>query len=86
MVFCIAMIRAGIVGGMFTFLIWSLPGAIGMYGLSLGVQKMPDQLPPAVYALLSGLNASTVGIIALAAVQVSNFDDALVNGYLIVFS
>lgn len=86
MVFCIAMIRAGIVGAMFTFLIWSLPGAIGMYGLSLGVQKMPDQLPPAVYALLSGLNASTVGIIALAAVQVNNFDDALVNGYLTIFS
>lgn len=42
-----------------------------MYGLSLGVQQMPDRLPPAVYALLSGLNASTVGIVALAAVQVS---------------
>lgn len=48
----------------------SLPGAIGMYGLSLGVQQMDDVLPGAVYALLSGLNASTVGVIALAAVQV----------------
>ncbi|CAO2657584.1 Nn.00g037100.m01.CDS01 [Neocucurbitaria sp. VM-36] len=55
----------------FTFLLWSLPGAIGMYGLSLGVQKMPDRLPPLVYALLSGMNASTVGIIALAAVQLA---------------
>jgi chromate transport protein ChrA len=71
MVFCIAMIRAGIIGATFTFLVWSLPGAIGMYGLSLGVQRMPDRLPPMVYALLSGLNASTVGIVALAAVQVS---------------
>lgn len=31
---------------------------------------MDDVLPGAVYALLSGLNASTVGVIALAAVQV----------------
>jgi chromate transport protein ChrA len=74
MVFCIAMIRAGIIGAIFTFLLWSLPGAIGMYGLSLGVQRMPDQLPPAVYALLSGLNASTVGVVALAAVQVSPYN------------
>lgn len=49
---------------------YSLPGAFGMYGLSLGVQKMGTILPGAVYALLSELNASTVGIIALAAVQV----------------
>lgn len=32
---------------------------------------MPDRLPPIVYALLSGMNASTVGIIALAAVQLA---------------
>ena len=48
----------------------SLPGAIGMYGLSLGVQQIGETLPNIVYALLSGLNASTVGIIALAGVQV----------------
>ena len=43
-----------------------------MYGLSLGVQRMGDVLPSPVYALLSGLNASTVGIIALAAVQLAD--------------
>ncbi|KFY84086.1 hypothetical protein V498_07864, partial [Pseudogymnoascus sp. VKM F-4517 (FW-2822)] len=48
-----------------------LPGAIGMYALSLGVQRMNEILPLPVYALLSGLNASTVGIIALAAVQLA---------------
>jgi len=48
----------------------SLPVAIGMYGLSLGVEHMNSVLPSPVYALLSGLNASTVGIVALAAVQV----------------
>ena len=49
----------------------SLPGAIGMFGLALGVQHVSEALPDAVYALLSGLNAATVGLVALAAVQVS---------------
>lgn len=50
---------------------FSLPGAIGMYALSLGVQNMSETLPELAYSLLSGLNASTVGIVALAAVQLS---------------
>lgn len=56
---------------MLAFLLWSLPGAIGMYLLSLGVSKIDPILPGPVYALLSGLNSSTVGIIALAAVQLA---------------
>ncbi|OCL13514.1 chromate transporter [Glonium stellatum] len=71
MAFCIALIHAGFLPALFVFLVWSLPGAIGMYGLSLGVQRMSEILPGIVYALLSGLNASTVGIIALAAVQLA---------------
>jgi chromate transport protein ChrA len=70
MIFCISLIHAGVVPAIFAFFLWSLPGAIGMYGLSLGVQHMPERLPSIAYALLSGMNASTVGIIALAAVQV----------------
>ncbi|KAI4164810.1 MAG: hypothetical protein LQ342_001443 [Letrouitia transgressa] len=42
-----------------------------MFCFSLGVSRIGDKLPGAVYALLSGLNAATVGIIALAAVQLS---------------
>lgn len=42
-----------------------------MYALSLGVGRIGETLPLPVYALLSGLNASTVGIIALAAVQLA---------------
>ena len=42
-----------------------------MYALSLGVQNMSETLPKPVYSLLSGLNASTVGIVALAAVQLA---------------
>src|ERR1700728_358971 len=42
-----------------------------MFCFSLGVSRIGDKLPGAVYTLLSGLNAATVGIIALAAVQLS---------------
>lgn len=49
----------------------SLPGALGMYGLSIGVSHIGEALPSQVYALLSGLNSATVGIILLAAVQLA---------------
>lgn len=42
-----------------------------MYGLALGIGRIGERLPDPVYALLSGLNSATVGIIALAAVQLS---------------
>jgi chromate transport protein ChrA len=71
MVFCLAQVHAGIIPALFVFLLWSLPGAVGMFALSLGVRRMNEILPDPVYALLSGLNASTVGIIALAAVQLA---------------
>ncbi|KAK0385318.1 hypothetical protein NLU13_7794 [Sarocladium strictum] len=69
--YCINLIHSGFVSAILAFLIWSLPGALGMYGLSLGVHNISSTLPRQVYALLSGLNAATVGIIALAAVQLS---------------
>jgi chromate transport protein ChrA len=71
MLFCVVLIHAGLIPAIFVFLTWSLPGAIGMYALSQGVQRVNNVLPSLVYALLSGLNASTVGIIALAAVQLA---------------
>lgn len=49
----------------------SLPGAIAMFGFALGVRRISEDLPGPVYALLTGLNASTVGIVALAAVQLA---------------
>ena len=42
-----------------------------MLGLAIGVSNIGETLPRPVYALLSGLNAATVGIIALAAVQLA---------------
>ncbi|KAF4810260.1 hypothetical protein CGCSCA5_v010719 [Colletotrichum siamense] len=72
MVYCINLIRHGAPGAILAFFIWSLPGAVGMYALSIGVSSIGTSLPRAVYALLSGLNAATVGIIALAAVELSH--------------
>lgn len=42
-----------------------------MYGLAAGISRVGTILPIPVYALLSGLNAATVGIIALAAVRLA---------------
>lgn len=42
-----------------------------MAALAAGVRSFPDKLPPIVLALLTGLNASAVGLIALAAYQLS---------------
>jgi chromate transport protein ChrA len=42
-----------------------------MYALSIGVANIDETLPGPVYALLSGLNSATVGVIALAAVELS---------------
>ena len=47
------------------------PGAIAAYTLAIGVTKINDNLPAPAYALLSGLDAAMVGIIALTSVQLS---------------
>ncbi|KAH7184645.1 FAD dependent oxidoreductase-domain-containing protein [Fusarium flagelliforme] len=72
MLYCINLIHGGFLQALLAFLIWSIPGCFGMFGLSVGVSTIGDTLPRAVYALLSGLNAATVGVIALAAVELSD--------------
>jgi chromate transport protein ChrA len=72
MLYCINLRRNGFLAAVLAFFIWSLPGAVGMYALALGVTRINETLPSIAYAVLSGLNAATVGIIALAAVQLSN--------------
>ncbi|EST04804.1 Chromate transporter [Kalmanozyma brasiliensis GHG001] len=69
--FSIAVARNGTLAGLIAFLFWSLPGAAGMAALGAGVRSFPDRLPPIVLALLTGLNAAAVGLIALAAYQLS---------------
>ncbi|OAA47843.1 Chromate transporter [Metarhizium rileyi] len=72
MLYCINLIHGGLFAAILALLAWSLPGALGMFGLSIGASSIGDTLPGSVYALLSGLNAATVGIIALAAVEISH--------------
>lgn len=69
--FSIAVARNGTLAGFIAFLFWSIPGAAGMAALGAGVRKFPDRLPPIVLGLLTGLNAAAVGLIALAAYQLS---------------
>jgi hypothetical protein len=64
-------IQARIIPALVVFFIYALPGAIAMYGFSLGVQCIIGNLPNPVYALLSGVNAATVGFMALASVQLA---------------
>ncbi|KAH6853905.1 chromate transporter-domain-containing protein [Chaetomium sp. MPI-CAGE-AT-0009] len=71
MLYCINLIHDGFLSAVLGFLIWSLPAALGMFGLAVGISNVSETLPRPVYALLSGLNAATVGIIALAAVQLA---------------
>lgn len=71
MLFSINVLRYGFWVGLLAFLVWSLSMAIAAAGLGVGIAKVGNRLPDPVYALLSGLNSATVGIIALAAVQLS---------------
>jgi len=72
MIYGVNVLRYGFWNGLAAFVAWSLPMAIASFGLAVGVGNIGDRLPGPAYALLSGLNSATVGIIALAAVQLSN--------------
>lgn len=71
MVFAINVLHYGFWTGLLSSFVWSLPMAIAAFGLAVGIGNVGEELPGPVYALLSGLNSATVGIIALAAVQLS---------------
>jgi chromate transport protein ChrA len=72
MIYGINVLHYGFRVGLGAFVVWSMPMAIASFGLAVGVGSIENQLPGPAYALLSGLNSATVGIIALAAVQLSN--------------
>lgn len=71
MLYSINVIRSGFGAGLLSLMLWTLPGAAGMYGLALGISQVSEILPAIVYAFLTGLNSGTVGVILLAAVQLS---------------
>ncbi|KAK4055708.1 hypothetical protein OIV83_000254 [Microbotryomycetes sp. JL201] len=43
-----------------------------MAGVGFGVRRIPDTLPDIVFALFTGINAAAVGLVLLAAYQLSN--------------
>ncbi|KAI5364659.1 Putative chromate transporter [Septoria linicola] len=71
MLYSINVMRYGLLTGLAALMVWCLPMAIAAWGLALGVGRIEDQLPGPAYALLSGLNSATVGLVALAAMQLS---------------
>ncbi|KAG8532307.1 uncharacterized protein KY384_003948 [Bacidia gigantensis] len=71
MLLCINAVRHGLASGFLAVGMFALPGALAMYALAIGVSHLQTNLPPAVYALLSGFNAAAVGLIAFAAVKLA---------------
>ena len=71
MLYGINVMRYGFGTGLLAFVVWSLPMSLVAFGLGLAVGRIQTTLPDPVYALLSGLNSATVGIVALAAYQLS---------------
>ncbi|KAK9450251.1 chromate transporter-domain-containing protein [Limtongia smithiae] len=72
LLFIITILHTSLIPALVSFIYWALPGAAGMFALALGVGQIGSTLPDPVYALLSGLNAATVGVIFVAAIQLSN--------------
>jgi chromate transport protein ChrA len=72
MLYGINVLRYGFWVALAAFGVWSLPMAIASFGLAVGVGNIGDELLGPAYALLSGLSSATMGIVALAAVQLSN--------------
>ncbi|ORY91695.1 putative chromate ion transporter [Leucosporidium creatinivorum] len=69
--FSISALRGGILAALLSFVLLTAPGAIIMIGIGFAVKRIPDTLPPIVFGLFTGLNASAVGLVALAAYQLS---------------
>ncbi|KDQ53507.1 hypothetical protein JAAARDRAFT_72469 [Jaapia argillacea MUCL 33604] len=70
--FTVALLRGGILCGVWSFVLGTFPGSIAMIALGYGVKNIPPDLPEAVLSLFTGLNSAAVGLIALAAYQLSH--------------
>ncbi|GAA5927554.1 uncharacterized protein JCM15063_005931 [Sporobolomyces koalae] len=70
--FAISCLHDGTLCGIWSFVLLTAPGAILVTAAAFGVQRIPATLPNIVFSLFTGLNAATVGLVALAAYQLSN--------------
>ncbi|GAA5975241.1 hypothetical protein JCM5350_000201 [Sporobolomyces pararoseus] len=69
--FAISCLHDGTLCGLWSFILLTAPCAIIMTGVGFAVERIPSTLPNIVFALFTGLNAATVGLVALAAYQLS---------------
>ncbi|GAA5892657.1 uncharacterized protein JCM6883_007430 [Sporobolomyces salmoneus] len=69
--FAISCLHDGTLCGLWSFILLTAPCAIIMTGVAFAVRRIPSTLPDIVFALFTGLNAATVGLVALAAYQLS---------------
>ncbi|TPX34897.1 hypothetical protein SmJEL517_g02563 [Synchytrium microbalum] len=69
--FAIALIREGVIPGIWSFFVWSTPGALIMLAVALavGFGGSAASVPGAVVGLENGLVSSAIGLTALAAFQ-----------------
>ncbi|KAK0653126.1 chromate transporter-domain-containing protein [Cercophora newfieldiana] len=72
LLYCINLAHGGTWQAVMSFFFFTIPAATVMFVLSLGVANIDQKLPDAACASLSGLNAAVVGVIALAATQLSS--------------
>ncbi|GAA5892932.1 uncharacterized protein JCM6883_007518 [Sporobolomyces salmoneus] len=70
--FAISCLHDGTLCGLWSFVLLTAPGAIFVTAAGFGVQQIPSTLPGIVFALFTGINAATVGLVALAAHRLSN--------------
>ncbi|SCV74913.1 BQ2448_7942 [Microbotryum intermedium] len=69
--FSISALRGGILAAMLSFVLLTAPGMFAMIGIGYAVKKIPETLPDVVFALFTGLNSAAIGLVSLAAYQLS---------------
>ncbi|GAA5872390.1 hypothetical protein JCM1840_006049, partial [Sporobolomyces johnsonii] len=69
--FAISALHDGTLCALWSFVLLTAPSAIIMTGVAFAVRRIPSTLPDIVFALFTGLNAATVGLVALAGYQLS---------------
>jgi putative chromate ion transporter len=69
--YSIALLRAGILPGLLSFLCWSLPGMFVMIGFAYGINEIGNSLPIWLQYVSNGLTSAALGLVALAAFKLS---------------
>ena len=86
LLYSIVLITQGWASAILCFLLWSLPGLILMIGLGIGVSSLVS-IPVWVYTIENGLTSAAVGLIALAAFNLSRkVNDGVIDNLLTVFA